>query len=186
VFLVTGFRVERVKGIEPSLRAIGHSLVFLVTGFPRGAGEGNRTLAPSHWAQSRVLVTGFRVERVKGIEPSLRAIGHSLVFWSRASRVERVKGIEPSLRAWEARVLPLNYTRDRLEDTGFSCVPEERAIRSRAPTSSIPGCLPSPRHHLPSPRGPRRASRRVRTHRVLVARSAPPATPPHLHHVLLR
>ena len=26
-------------------------------------------------------------------------------------RVERVKGIEPSPRAWEARVLPLNYTR---------------------------------------------------------------------------
>ena len=25
--------------------------------------------------------------------------------------VERVKGIEPSLQAWEARVLPLNYTR---------------------------------------------------------------------------
>ena len=25
--------------------------------------------------------------------------------------IERVKGIEPSYRAWEARVLPLNYTR---------------------------------------------------------------------------
>ena len=25
--------------------------------------------------------------------------------------LERVKGIEPSYRAWEARVLPLNYTR---------------------------------------------------------------------------
>ena len=25
--------------------------------------------------------------------------------------MERVKGIEPSTRAWEARVLPLNYTR---------------------------------------------------------------------------
>ena len=25
--------------------------------------------------------------------------------------VERVKGIEPSYRAWEARVLPMNYTR---------------------------------------------------------------------------
>ena len=24
---------------------------------------------------------------------------------------ERVRGIEPPLRAWEARVLPLNYTR---------------------------------------------------------------------------
>jgi len=26
--------------------------------------------------------------------------------------LERVKGIEPSLEAWEASVLPLNYTRD--------------------------------------------------------------------------
>jgi hypothetical protein len=27
--------------------------------------------------------------------------------------VERVKGIEPSYEAWEAAVLPLNYTRSR-------------------------------------------------------------------------
>jgi hypothetical protein len=27
--------------------------------------------------------------------------------------MERVKGIEPSYAAWEAAVLPLNYTRDR-------------------------------------------------------------------------
>ena len=26
--------------------------------------------------------------------------------------VERVKGIEPSSRAWEACILPLNYTRE--------------------------------------------------------------------------
>jgi hypothetical protein len=30
-----------------------------------------------------------------------------------AGGVERVKGIEPSLSAWEADVLPLNYTRER-------------------------------------------------------------------------
>ena len=28
--------------------------------------------------------------------------------------MERVKGIEPSLSAWEADVLPLNYTRERI------------------------------------------------------------------------
>ena len=28
--------------------------------------------------------------------------------------VERVKGIEPSYAAWEAAVLPLNYTRDSI------------------------------------------------------------------------
>ena len=27
-------------------------------------------------------------------------------------RLERVKGIEPSYEAWEATVLPLNYTRE--------------------------------------------------------------------------
>ena len=36
--------------------------------------------------------------------------------WARVGRVggqavERVKGIEPSYEAWEAAVLPLNYTR---------------------------------------------------------------------------
>ena len=29
-----------------------------------------------------------------------------------AKHLERVKGIEPSYEAWEAAVLPLNYTRD--------------------------------------------------------------------------
>ena len=29
--------------------------------------------------------------------------------------VERVKGIEPSYEAWEAAVLPLNYTREALD-----------------------------------------------------------------------
>ena len=31
--------------------------------------------------------------------------------------MERVKGIEPSYAAWEAAVLPLNYTRDDLDFT---------------------------------------------------------------------
>ena len=31
---------------------------------------------------------------------------------SRIGGLERVKGIEPSFSAWEADVLPLNYTRD--------------------------------------------------------------------------
>jgi hypothetical protein len=36
------------------------------------------------------------------------------------TRVERVKGIEPSYEAWEAAVLPLNYTRVR-RIVVFSC-----------------------------------------------------------------
>jgi hypothetical protein len=31
------------------------------------------------------------------------------------AKLERVKGIEPSYAAWEAAVLPLNYTRDGTE-----------------------------------------------------------------------
>ena len=34
--------------------------------------------------------------------------------------MERVKGIEPSLEAWEAPVLPLNYTRKGQGMTKFS------------------------------------------------------------------
>src|SRR5947207_13182275 len=33
---------------------------------------------------------------------------------------KRVKGIEPSCAAWEAAVLPLNYTRDTIFDSRFS------------------------------------------------------------------
>ncbi len=39
--------------------------------------------------------------------------------------LERVKGIEPSYEAWEAAVLPLNYTRDRRE---FYCGFWPRAV----------------------------------------------------------
>jgi hypothetical protein len=39
----------------------------------------------------------------------LWAVGFSIKAQSRS---ERVAGIEPALSAWEAEVLPLNYTRD--------------------------------------------------------------------------
>jgi hypothetical protein len=37
---------------------------------------------------------------------------------SRPGCVERVTGIEPAFSAWEADVLPLNYTRVPNEDVG--------------------------------------------------------------------
>src|SRR5437764_11452357 len=37
-----------------------------------------------------------------------------------AKASQRVKGIEPSCPAWEAGVLPLNYTRGRIFDSRFS------------------------------------------------------------------
>ena len=33
-------------------------------------------------------------------------------YWAIHRKVERVMGIEPTLEAWEAAVLPLNYTRE--------------------------------------------------------------------------
>jgi hypothetical protein len=33
--------------------------------------------------------------------------------------MERVNGIEPSFEAWEAPVLPLNYTRETAADPGL-------------------------------------------------------------------
>ena len=35
----------------------------------------------------------------------------------RAAALERVRGIEPLYEAWEAAVLPLNYTRSGLKST---------------------------------------------------------------------
>ena len=48
------------------------------------------------------------MERVKEIEPKPLQAYKTRVF---RERLERVKGIEPSYAAWEAAVLPLNYTR---------------------------------------------------------------------------
>ena len=46
--------------------------------------------------------------------------------------MERVKGIEPSYEAWEAAVLPLNYTRDAAEYKGRSlCNIGSRCLRGQ-------------------------------------------------------
>ena len=42
--------------------------------------------------------------------------------------LERVKGIEPSYEAWEAAVLPLNYTRGRARFYR-ALVPDQRTAR---------------------------------------------------------
>jgi hypothetical protein len=40
--------------------------------------------------------------------------------------MERVMGIEPTLEAWEAPVLPLNYTRRGSEILAQHCLPDNR------------------------------------------------------------
>ena len=37
--------------------------------------------------------------------------------------LERMKGIEPSYQAWEARILPLNYTRMKYLLSYFTSIP---------------------------------------------------------------
>ena len=49
-----------------------------------------------------------------GADPEGHMAPNSYV-WQHFSRVERVTGIEPALSAWEADVLPLNYTRERAD-----------------------------------------------------------------------
>ena len=43
--------------------------------------------------------------------------------------MERVKGVEPSLRAWEAPVLPLNYTRFAVKASTWARAEEASASR---------------------------------------------------------
>jgi hypothetical protein len=47
--------------------------------------------------------------------------------------LERVMGIEPTLAAWEAAVLPLNYTRGRAQFSGCDGLREPGAARAGAP-----------------------------------------------------
>jgi hypothetical protein len=62
-----------------------------------------------------------------------------------AVSLERVKGIEPSYRAWEARVLPLNYTRGAAivpesenGESGHSPHEDDHADRQQEPGSASP------------------------------------------------
>ena len=52
-------------------------------------------------------------------DPPKRAADLRLCAILQVNRVERVKGIEPSLSAWEADVLPLNYTREAAPEDGI-------------------------------------------------------------------
>ena len=57
--------------------------------------------------------------------------GETPLTWRFA--LERVTGIEPALSAWEADVLPLNYTRGH--ERGSAVLPAERACSVFAQTS---------------------------------------------------
>ncbi len=71
-----------------------------------------------------------------------------------------MKGIEPSCAAWEAAVLPLNYTREEIFDFRFSSADCNRnlhsvglavpASRSSGPDAARTGVRALPLHALPS------------------------------------
>src|SRR5579859_269154 len=62
---------------------------------------------------TRILtgLAGYCAAAICAAAQSIRAKRPRMLFLPRA--LERVKGIEPSYAAWEAAVLPLNYTRER-------------------------------------------------------------------------
>src|SRR5690606_22017209 len=121
--------MERVMGIDESAGSrFGHLLVRVCAQTMDG-------LRPTHvreWVR-RPSSKAKKMERVMGIDESAGSrFGHLLVRvcaqtmdglrpthvreWvrrpsSKAKKMERVMGIEPTLVAWEATVLPLNYTR---------------------------------------------------------------------------
>ncbi len=54
------------------------------------------------------VVDGLGMGQFAGARVATTSLAERLVTWP---DLERVKGIEPSYEAWEAAVLPLNYTR---------------------------------------------------------------------------
>jgi hypothetical protein len=56
------------------------------------------------------------VQTTDGCPGALHASAVLIIAWNGVllGLGKRVRGIEPPYRAWEARVLPLNYTRERL------------------------------------------------------------------------
>jgi hypothetical protein len=90
-----------------------------VADFPVAAGEEGKighvlaTLFPvlSGHLRSKAATQGKRTPGKKKTANLCRS--EYLRVVEGVKKVERVKGIEPSYAAWEAAVLPLNYTRSR-------------------------------------------------------------------------
>jgi hypothetical protein len=74
-------------------------------------------------------------------------VWENLPAWTSSS--ERVTGIEPALSAWEADVLPLNYTRERHHCTRFEVSWRSRPRAEQGPAgrgaASLPPRLAAPR-----------------------------------------
>ena len=86
-----------------------------------------RTVRLAYWS---LLVNGPLMARTVSDDPRLVRSGLAEGSLTCGYAVERVTGIEPALSAWEADVLPLNYTRAYLH-----CVAGEPACAVFAQTS---------------------------------------------------
>jgi hypothetical protein len=77
-----------------------------------------RTVRPTSWSQ---LANGPLMARTAHDDPRLTRSGFVEDPLTCDFALERVTGIEPALSAWEADVLPLNYTRAHCR-TSLRCV----------------------------------------------------------------
>ena len=88
--------------MEASSRAASRCFMFMYFLLPHWV--------PATW-RSRAQ-TSMRAELPSGKLPTTRVRRRISRLSRSMTLLERVKGIEPSYSAWEADVLPLNYTRN--------------------------------------------------------------------------
>ena len=103
---------------------------------PRLCGPG--TCGPVPTASTVPGPTGCHLEATSGAEPG-RATTRARTVTVRALGLERVTGIEPALSAWEAEVLPLNYTRVAPVDVRPRCVRKSNPDSGRLRKSACAG-----------------------------------------------
>ena len=97
-----------------------------------------RPCSPVLTASNAPGPTDCHVEAAVGAEPG-RATTRARTVTVRALGLERVTGIEPALSAWEAEVLPLNYTRVAPEDVRPRCVRKSNPDSGRLRKSACAG-----------------------------------------------
>ena len=97
-----------------------------------------RPCSPVPTASNAPSPTGCHLEATSGAEPG-RVTTRARTVTVRTLRLERVTGIEPALSAWEAEVLPLNYTRVAPVDVRPRCVRKSNPDSGRLRKSACAG-----------------------------------------------
>ena len=97
-----------------------------------------RPCSPVLTASNAPGPTSCHLEAAVGAEPG-RATTRARTVMVRALGLERVTGIEPALSAWEAEVLPLNYTRVAPVDVRPRCVRKSNPDSGRLRKSACAG-----------------------------------------------